>query len=60
MEVRLAIVSPRINRESNQKFVLIHLTGEYEVDRRVPKMDTHMDTHFRQNGSYGVAGWRNG
>ena len=56
MEVRLAIVSPRINRESNQKFVLIHLTGEYEVDRRVPKMDTH----FRQNGSYGVAGWRNG
>jgi hypothetical protein len=28
---------------------LINLTGKYEVDRRVPKMNTH----FRQNGHLG-------
>ncbi|MDG0965593.1 MAG: hypothetical protein P8O23_11045 [Opitutales bacterium] len=56
MEVRLAIVSPRINRELTRNFVFIPHTGEYEMGRPI----TGVDTHFRQNGSYGVAGWRNG
>ena len=51
---------PQVDRPSLSGHKFAAVAGVYEVDRREYKVDTDMDTHFRQNLSFGVAGWRNG
>jgi len=36
------------------------LLQEHEIDRQVCAVDSDIDSYFRLNGSFGVAGWRNG
>ena len=51
---------PQVDRPGLSRYQFATVAGVHEVDRRVRGVDTDMDTHFRQNLSFGVAGWRNG
>ena len=51
---------PQVDRSGLSRYQFAAFAGEYAFDRREYKVDTDMDTHFRQNLSFGVAGRRNG
>ena len=51
---------PQVDRPGLSGYQFAAVAGDYAFDRREYKVDTDMDTHFRQNLSFGVAGWRSG